>query len=93
MTDAIATVIAAVASAFLTGGVTLIVTLMNSKAQQKTYLAELEKQNALQNLRLEQLEKKVDQLEKKVDQPNHLDRRIVALEEQVKTLFNHVEGK
>ena len=53
---------------------------MNSKAQQRTYLAELEKQNALQNLRLEQLEKKVDQ-------HNHLDRRLVALEEQVKTLI------
>ena len=86
MSDAMAAVIAAIGSAFLSGAVSLIVSTINSKAQHKTYLAELEKQNALQNLRLEQLEKKVDQ-------QDHLDRRIVALEEQVKTLFNHMEGK
>ena len=80
-----ATIIASVVSAALTGLITLAVTLINSRAQQKIYLSELEKQTALQEQRL-------GQLEKKVDQHNHLDRRIVALEEQVKTIFNTMRG-
>ena len=79
------TVIASIVSAALTGLITLAVTLINSRAQQKIYLTELEKQTALQEQRL-------GQLEKKVDQHNHLDRRIVALEEQVKTLFSEMRG-
>lgn len=77
MTPAIATVIGAV----LSGIVAIAVSLINSRAQHRVFMSKLDKQDAMQQYRLEQLEKKVDQ-------HNHFDRRIVALEEQVKTLFN-----
>ena len=80
MTPALATVIGAA----LSGVVAIIVSVINSKAQHKTFMAKLDKQTELQEYRLKQLEAKVDQ-------HNHLDRRLVAVEEQVKTLFNYVK--
>lgn len=77
------TAIASVNGALISGVVAIIVGLINSRAQHKSFMAELEKQNALQEYRL-------NKLEEKVDQHNHLDRRIVALEEQVKTLFEEI---
>lgn len=56
--------------------------LSQTKEQNLKFLAEIEKQNALIVYRLEQLEEKVTA-------HNNYDRRIVALEEQVKTLFKH----
>lgn len=76
MTPAVASVLGAA----LSGVVAIIVSVINSRAQHRTLMGELERQNALQEYRLKKLEEKVDQ-------HNHLDRRIVALEEQVKTLF------
>lgn len=80
MTPAIATVIGAV----LSGIVAIAVSLINSRAQHRVFMSKLDKQDAMQQYRLEQLEKKVDQ-------HNHFDRRIVALEEQVKTLFSSMK--
>ena len=80
MTPAVATVLGAA----LSGIVAIVVSLINSRAQHKSFMAELDKQSAVQEFRLKKLEEKVDQ-------HNHLDRRIVALEEQVKTLFNYVK--
>lgn len=77
------TAVASVLGALISGIVAIIVSLVNSRAQHKSFMAELEKQNALQEFRL-------NKLEEKVDQHNHLDRRIVALEEQVKTLFEEI---
>ena len=87
MSDAVAGILAAVGSAALTGMITLIITIINSRAQHKTYIAELDKHNALQDVRQEQIEKKVDQLEAKVDQYHLLEKKIIALEERVTTLF------
>lgn len=61
----------------------IVVSIINSNAQHRKFLSEMEKQNALIVYRL-------DQLEDKVGQHNHFDSRLVALEEQVKTLFNRV---
>ena len=84
MNAQIATIIASIGSALLTGAITLLVTLVNSRAQNDKYIAQLDKQASMQDLRLVALEKKVDQ-------HNHLDRRIVALEEQTKTIFNALD--
>ena len=59
----------------------IIVSVINSNSQNKRFLAQLDKQNSLVAYRLEQLEQKVSA-------HNNYDRRIVALEEQVKTLFH-----
>lgn len=80
------TAVASVLGALISGIVAIVVSLVNSRAQHRSFMAELEKQNALQEFRL-------NKLEEKVDQHNHLDRRIVALEEQVKTLFEEIRRK
>ena len=74
---AIATIVAAALSA----GAAILVSVINGNNQHKRFLSELDKQNALVIYRLEQLEAKVNA-------HNHFDSRLVALEEQVKTLFN-----
>ena len=79
MTPAVASVLAAA----LSGVVAIIVSVSNSRAQHKSLMSDLKTRDELQQFRLEQLEKKVDA-------HNHLDRRIVALEEQVKTLFEEI---
>lgn len=43
------------------------------------------------NKTLALLSQRLDQIEKKVSEHNHLDGRIIALEEQVKTLFKERE--
>lgn len=85
ISPAMATIIAAVVSALIGAAAALIVSIINAKAQYKQFLAEIDKQNALIAYRLEQLEQKVSQ-------HNHFDSRLVALEEQVKTLFNRANG-
>ena len=78
MTPEWATIIGAVLGAVAA----IIVSVINSNAQNKRFLSQLHEQNALVVYRLEQLENKVSA-------HNNYDRRIVALEEQVKTLIKH----
>jgi len=58
----------------------IIVSVIQSKAQHQKFLNDLADQNKLVVYRLEQLEEKVNR-------HNNFDSRLVALEEQVKTLF------
>lgn len=89
LSPAVATVI----GAFLGAASTIVVALITIRAQNKRlieqmnqqtqqFLTQLREQNTLIVYRLEQLENKVNA-------HNNYDRRIVALEEQVKTLFKH----
>ena len=82
---------ATIIGAFVGAAAAIIVSLINtnrqnkrfredSNAQNQQFLAQLHEQNALVVYRLEQLENKVSA-------HNNYDRRIVALEEQVKTIF------
>lgn len=89
LSPAVATVIGAflgAASAIVVALITIraqnkrLVEQMNQQTQQ--FLTQLREQNTLIVYRLEQLENKVNA-------HNNYDRRIVALEEQVKTLFKH----
>ena len=81
ISPAVATIIGALVGALAS----IIVAVVNSNSQHKKFLGELDKQTALIVYRLEQLENKVAA-------HNNFDRRLVALEEQVKTLFNSVNG-
>ena len=62
----------------------IIVCVINNNANHKKLLAELEKQNALQTYRLEQLEKKVDK-------HNSVVERTFLLEEKVKVANHRIE--
>ena len=72
----------------------IIVAAINFKAQNKKFMTEMEKQNAQFIAEMEKqnalIVYRLEQLEQKVSQHNHFDSRLVALEEQVKTLFNRV---
>ena len=83
---AMATIIAAVASALISAAVTLTISIITNRTQHAKYLTELHEQNKLVIYRLEQLELKVGQ-------HNHFDSRLVALEEQVKALKAMLEQK
>lgn len=89
LTPAMATVIGALIGAAASLGVAVIAARAQNKKfieqmnkQNQQFLAQLHEQNTLIVYRLEQLENKVNA-------HNNYDRRIVALEEQVKTLFKH----
>lgn len=75
------TAVASVIGAVISGAVAIIVSVINSNAQHRRFMAELDKQNTMQEYRL-------SKLEEKVDKHNNFDLRLVALEEQVKTLFH-----
>lgn len=63
----------------------IIVSVIQSKAQHQKFLSDISEQNKLVVYRLEQLEEKVNR-------HNNFDSRLVALEEQVKTLFRTRDG-
>lgn len=87
-----ATIIAAVVTALVSAAMTLIVCIINSRTQHAKYLAELEKQNANYIAEFEKQNSlmmyRLEQLEHKVGEHNHFDTRLVAVEQQIKTLFN-----
>lgn len=62
----------------------IVVCIITSYVQHKRYLAELDKQIAL-------IVYRISQLEEKVSAHNHFDSRLVALEQQVKTLFGRAK--
>lgn len=88
MTPELISAMATIASSLVSGGVAIVVCVLTNNAAHKKLIAELDKRSALQELQIEQTKETIAHLAEKVDQHNHLDRRIVALEEQVKTLFN-----
>ena len=92
ISPATATIIASVVTALVSAAVTLIVCIINSRTQHAKYLAELEKQNANYIAEFEKqntlMMYRLEQLERKVGEHNHFDTRLVAVEQQIKTLFN-----
>ena len=91
-----ATIIAAIITTLVGAAVSLLVCIINSKAQHAKYLAELEKQNAQYIAEFEKQNSlmmyRLEQLELKVGQHNHFDTRLVAVEQQIKALFNQRAG-
>ena len=83
MTTIISAIIAAAAS--------LIVSVINSSAQHKKYIAELEKHDALNAYRLEELEKKVDKHNNLVERTYHLEEKAALMEEKIKVANHRLE--
>lgn len=77
--------VASVLGAFLGAAAAIVVSIINSRVQHNQFMTQMDKQTAL-------IEQRLKQVENKVDQHNHYDSRIVALEEQVKTLFLEVRN-
>lgn len=77
--------IASILGAFLGAAAAIVVSIINSRVQHNQFVAQMDKQTAL-------IDQRLAQVEKKVDAHNHFDTRLVALEEQVKTLFSEVRN-
>ena len=83
MTTIISAIIAAAAS--------LIVSVINSSAQHKKYIAELEKHGALNAYRHAELEKKVDKHNNLVERTYHLEEKAALTDEKIKGVNRRLE--
>ena len=71
-------------SAIISGVVALVVCVINSNANHRKTIAEIEKMNDLQQYR-------IGELEKKVDKHNNLMERTFRLEEKMKTANHRID--
>lgn len=71
----------AILCAFISAGAAIVVGVLNNRAQHRKTLEEIEKMNALQEYRL-------NQLEQKMDRHNSIVERTFVLEEKIK-VANH----
>lgn len=81
------TIIAAVISA----GAAIIVCVINSNAQHKKLLAELDKHDTLQAYRIEQLEKKVDKHNNLIDRTYHLEQETAVQAEKLRVANHRID--
>jgi len=91
-----ATIIGSIVGALIGAAAAIIVAVITSRAQHTKYIAELDRQNAQYISEFEKqnalMMYRLEQLELKVSQHNHFDTRLVAAEQQIKTLFNQRAG-
>lgn len=73
-----------ITTALITGAITLIVCLINNRAQMNKVVAALDKNNALFAYR-------VEQLEKKMDKHNNVVERMFKVESDLKTAFIKID--
>lgn len=78
-------------SAIIAAAASLIVSVINSSAQHKKYIAELEKHDALNAYRLAELEKKVDKHNNLVERTYHLEEKAALMEEKIKVANRRLE--
>ena len=83
MTELLSAIIAAAAS--------IAVSLVNSHAQQKKYIAELERHDALNAYRLGELEKKVDKHNNLIERTYRLEEKAVFMEEKIEMANHRIE--
>lgn len=80
-----------IAAAVISALSAIVVCIINSNAQHKKLLAELEKRDALQAYRIEQLEKKVDKHNNLVERTYRLEERTELQEEKIKVANHRIE--
>lgn len=74
----------AVLCAFISAAAAIVVGVLNSRAQHRKTLEEIEKMNTLQEYRIKKLEEKMDR-------HNNVIERTFALEEKVKAADHRIE--
>lgn len=80
-----------IAAAVISALAAIVVCVINSNAQHKKLLSELEKRDALQAYRIEQLEKKVDKHNNLVERTYRLEERTELQEEKIKVANHRIE--
>lgn len=87
MNQAWVTIIASLISA----GSAIAVCIINSNAQNKKMLAELDKRDTLQAYRLDQLEKKVDKHNSVIERTYELEKKTELIDEKVKVANHRID--
>ncbi len=80
-----------VISAIVSAVAAIVVCVINNNANQKKLLSELEKRDAIQAYRIEQLEKKVDKHNSIVERTYHLEEKEAVITEQIKVANHRIE--
>lgn len=83
----VGTIIAALISA----AAAILVCIINNNANHQKLLSELEKRDALQAYRIEQLEKKVDKHNNVIERTYHLEEAEAVIREQIKVANHRIE--
>lgn len=83
----VGTIIAALISA----AAAILVCIINNNANHQKLLSELEKRDALQAYRIEQLEKKVDKHNNVIERTYHLEEAEAVIREQIKAANHRIE--
>lgn len=78
-------------AALISAAAAIIVGVLNSNAQHKKLLADLEKRDALQMYRIEQLEKKMDKHNSLVERVYNLERDTTLQDEKIKVANHRID--
>ena len=70
-------------ASLISGAVAIIVCIINSNVQHKKVIAEIEKQTALQEYRLKQIEAKQDKHNQLIERTYELEKDVAILKEEV----------
>ena len=84
-------IITAVISAVFAAGASIVVAVVQSRTQHNTMLAEMDKRDALQAQRIEQLEKKMDKHNNLIERIYLLERDTAVIKNEIKVV-NHRIG-
>lgn len=80
-----------IVTALISAGAAIIVCIINSNANHKKLISELEKRDELQAYRIEQLEKKVDKHNNLVERTYHLEKQTSLYDEKFKVINHRIE--
>lgn len=78
-------------AALISAAAAILVCIINNNANHQKLLSELEKRDALQAYRIEQLEKKVDKHNNVIERTYHLEEAEAVIREQIKVANHRIE--
>ena len=78
-------------AALISAASAVLVCIINSNAQHRKLLAELDKRDELQAYRIDQLEKKVDKHNQVIDRTYKLEQDELLIEEKIKVANHRIE--
>ena len=82
---------ATIISAIISGVVAIVVCVLNSNANHKKVLAELEKRDAIQDERLKQLKESVDKHNQVIERTYRLEQGAAILDEKIKVANHRID--
>lgn len=78
-------------SALISAAAAIMVCIINSKAQNKKFMAELDKKDAIQEFRIKELEKKVDKHNNLIERTYILERDESVMEERLSNVEKQLD--